>query len=151
MVLAVARAQRIAGVSREFGFNPDDPGPRQQRPDRDGDAGDHAAATHRDEDGGRRTAVSRREVFGDLKADRALPGDYIPVIERRDLGVASCPRDVPRGFCSCRQRGRDRDQFRARAPDQVGLDPRSGVGHDDGGGDPQEGGGVGDGEPVVAA
>ena len=92
-----------------------------------------------------------REVLGDLQADRALPGDHPPVVERRDLGVAPVARDPPRRLDPRRQRGRDRDQLRADAADQVGLDRRCGVRHDDRGRDPEQGGGVGDGESVVAA
>src|SRR6185312_10228751 len=149
---AGARAQRVAGVGGQFRFDPDDPRPRQQGLDRDGDARDESAAADRDEDGGRRPRFgSGGEILGDLQADRALPGDHVPVIERRDRVVAPDPGDLFGGRDPGGERWLDADEFGPGRLDRVGLDRGRVLRDDDRGADAEQPRRVRDRESVIAA
>src|ERR1700742_4248429 len=139
-----ARAQRVAGVGGEFRLDPDDPRAWQQGLDRDGDARDEPAAADRDEDGGRRLRVpwpligTSAEVLGDLQADRALPGDHVPVVERRDRVVAPDPGDLFGGRDPGGEGWFDADKFGPGRLDRVGLDRGRVLRDDDRGADAEQ-------------
>ena len=75
----LARGARGGELGRARGFDTNDPDARPELLDRGRHAGAQAAATHRHE---HRAHVG--QVFDDLEADGALPGDDARVIERRD-------------------------------------------------------------------
>jgi hypothetical protein len=91
------------------------------------------------------------EVLGDLQADRALPGDHVPVVERRDRVVAPHPGDLLGGRDPGGERRLDQDQFRPGRGDRVGLDGGRVLRDDDRGADAEQPCRVRHGEPVIAA
>ena len=106
---------------------------------------------HRHDDGAACRRLVRGEVFGDLQADRALPGDHVAVVEGRDWCVARTLAISLGGRDPGGERGLDADQLGAGV-DAIASVLTAGAfsGHDDRGLD-RAAGRVRDGEPVVAA
>ena len=100
---------------------------------------------------GTTTRSSLRAVGRDLQADRALPGDYRPVIERRDQHVPVPGHEFLGGGDPRRQGGRHGHQFGTVVLDRVGLDLRGGARYHHHGVHAQQSRGVGHRVTVVAA
>ena len=78
-----AQPQALGGVRGQLGLYPEDFGVRAQRLDRRADAGRQSAAADRDEH-----VLDVGQIGGDLQADRALAGDDVGVVERRNQHAA---------------------------------------------------------------
>jgi len=142
----LAASQRIPGVRGEFRLDADDRGARAPGADRRGDPGDQPAAADRHDD-----EVHVRKLLGYLEPDRALSGDHLAVVERRDdkvpvLGGQPGGYGEPRG-----ERRRTPYQLRAVALDRVGLRPGRGLRHHHNRVHAEQRGGIRDRVPVIAA
>ena len=143
-VHAVPSGQPFGGVRGELRLHPEDLRLRAQRPDRDADARRQSAAADRDED-----VSHRRQVVGDLQADRALPGDDIGMVERRNQHTAGLGHDAGRDALPLPRRAQH--DVRSVFAGGMHLDVRCLLGHHDVGGQAEGGRRVGDRLGVVAA
>ena len=108
-------------------LNPHHPDRRTHALDVGRNAGDQAAAAHRDEDGVERPGM----LAQDLHADRALPGDHFRVVVGMNEGKAAAALEAHRLRKRLGVRIAVQHDLRAARQHRVDLDARRGHGHHD--------------------
>lgn len=140
-----AAAQRTLAIVAGLRLHPVDPAGRRQRADRQGAAGEQAAAAE-----GREESVQRTDFFEQFLGRGALPGQHVGVIVGRDQGQAMALRQVAADLLAIFRIAVIEHYLPAVATGRLDLHRRRVGRHHDGRRDPQQARREGDGLGVVA-